>query len=544
MSNFENQLSRMKEMMNYGLQTENKKQYNSVEYQKLGADGKTYGVVREGTKYYIKVSDSQKPNLMKEDFDYVGGFRNRKDHEYSSYANALKNFDMKLNSIKEAVGNKTLTFESWNPEKNEYLVVEATDKMKNEIERQRQIMKNASNIMENCGKESCCCKGGDPFCENPKFDDVEGDTNTEKNNIGKPQAPVTGKTKKASASKEAKTVKEGAEPLAWHKEGGNAQETMSDTYMDKSNGTEIGDGKPFEKGTDNHEDLDNGVVEEGVAMHDEENQNSPEVGTNEVGDKAPFTETVKEDEDVDGEDVEDVDVDVDDEDVDFGEDGADSEGEEENPFDDDEEEADENPFDDESEDSVEDDVVDDVEDLNGEAEDGEIEGLRSEIAQLKDMLSVIMDKVGASGEEEAEIEFGDDSLYDDNEDDEDGGDVEEFEFDVEPDEDGIEDEDDFEDEELDDDTDVFESRSYKNMKRINEDRLNDYGKHPAWRKHVMTLPRTGEDENEHGRDWNDSSVHGEQPYAEKIGSGAPFEITPEAINNAIAESIKKIVRNR
>ena len=75
MSNFDSQISRMKAMMNYGLQTENKnQQYKSVEYQKLGADGKTYGIVREGTKYYIKVSESNKPNLLKEDFKYIGGF--------------------------------------------------------------------------------------------------------------------------------------------------------------------------------------------------------------------------------------------------------------------------------------------------------------------------------------------------------------------------------------------------------------------------------------------------------------------------------------
>ena len=39
---------------------------------------------------------------------------------------------------------------------------------------------------------------------------------------------------------------------------------------------------------------------------------------------------------------------------------------------------------------------------------------------------------------------------------------------------------------------------------------------------------------------NDDSVKNDAPYGEKIGSGAPFEISPEAINNAIAESIKKL----
>ena len=49
-----NTMNRMKSLMNYGLKTENKQAYSTVEYQKVGADGKVYGIVREGTKYYIK----------------------------------------------------------------------------------------------------------------------------------------------------------------------------------------------------------------------------------------------------------------------------------------------------------------------------------------------------------------------------------------------------------------------------------------------------------------------------------------------------------
>ena len=78
-----NELSRIKAMMNYGLQTESTKQYSSVEYNREGADGKMYGIIREGNKYYIKVS-KDKNNIVKENFDYIGGFNNRKSNEYSS----------------------------------------------------------------------------------------------------------------------------------------------------------------------------------------------------------------------------------------------------------------------------------------------------------------------------------------------------------------------------------------------------------------------------------------------------------------------------
>ena len=76
----EEQLGRMKALMNYGLQTESKQApYSSVEFTKAASDNKTYGIIREGAKFYIKVADT-KPNLVKEDFNYIGGVRNRKDH--------------------------------------------------------------------------------------------------------------------------------------------------------------------------------------------------------------------------------------------------------------------------------------------------------------------------------------------------------------------------------------------------------------------------------------------------------------------------------
>jgi len=77
--NVNDQLSRMKGLMNYGLQTESKNNtYSSVEYQKLGADGNVYGIIREGSKYYIETAPNKK-TLVKEDFNYIGGFKNRKD---------------------------------------------------------------------------------------------------------------------------------------------------------------------------------------------------------------------------------------------------------------------------------------------------------------------------------------------------------------------------------------------------------------------------------------------------------------------------------
>ena len=105
-------LNRMKSLMNYGLQTESKNNpYSAIEYQKMGADGNVYAIIREGKKYYIKTA-SNKKNLLKEDFKYIGGFRNRKENEYSSFANAQKNFDLKMMAINEAAGKRNFNVES------------------------------------------------------------------------------------------------------------------------------------------------------------------------------------------------------------------------------------------------------------------------------------------------------------------------------------------------------------------------------------------------------------------------------------------------
>jgi hypothetical protein len=72
-------LNRMKSLMNYGLNENKETQYSSVEYQKVGADGNAYAIIREGAKYYIK-SAPNKANLVKEDLSYIGGVRNRKEN--------------------------------------------------------------------------------------------------------------------------------------------------------------------------------------------------------------------------------------------------------------------------------------------------------------------------------------------------------------------------------------------------------------------------------------------------------------------------------
>lgn len=511
MNNVNNQISRMKAMMTYGLQTESKNnQYSGVEYQRASADGKTYGIVREGTKFYIKVANKQN-NVIKEDFNYIGGFRNRKDYEYSSYANALKNFEMKMSSINESVGNRTPMVESWNPERRELLMVEATESMKREIARQREIMgnavmiqekKNYSVVMEGEG----CCKV-DSECAKTQKNNIKKTSDGKGEPTGNGGDPFTEKvgseqkgTQKTNVKKEYKPVMEGEQVLGWND---------NEDYLDTSNGTEIGDGAPFDKELNSDSEMENGTVEEGVAMHNTDNQNSPEVGVNEVGDDAPFTEKanneLQEDDELDGELIDDA------EPLD-----ADSEGEEfvddmDSDFDD--EEFNDEDLDDEELDS---------EDLEGE----EFDETESRLSAIEDMITKIAEKLGVDA-------FDDDSLYDDDKE----IDAED-EFDSE---DEFDDEDDFEAED-EDEYEVFESVAYRKL--MKEENMDYFGKHPAYRKEPMDVPSSQHQEKQDYYDMNDDSVKSEQPFGQEIGDGAPFEVDPEEITNAIAESIKRVLKKK
>lgn len=502
MNNVNEQISRMKAMMTYGLKTENKSnQYSGIEYQREGADGKLYGIVREGTKYYIKVSNKT-TNALNEDFNYIGGFRNRKDNEYSSYANALKNFEMKMASIKEAVGNKEPIIESWNPDKKEMLAVEATDKMRREIARQRQIMANTSMIQEKKNYEvsldEACCEVNKE-CSATQKNNIKKTSDGKGEPTGKGGDPFTKKvdsehnaTQKTNVKKEFKPVMEGDEVLGWND---------NKDYLDTSKGTEVGDDAPFTETTCcSEKEMENGTVEEGTAMHNTDNQNSPAVGVGEIGDDAPFTEKAK---DSLKEGMDDEPEFGDEEEPEFGDEETEFGDEEEPEFGDEESELGDNGLEDEV-----------------ENDDNDIE---ARLSSIEDMIYKIADKLDIS-------EFDtDDKLYDDDEDYASDNDYEDNDEGLELDGN-------------DDDFEVYESVNYRKM--MSEDRLDYFGKHPAYQKEPMELPTNKHQEMPEYYDMNDESVENEQPFGQKIGDSAPFKINPKDIENAIAESVKRILKKK
>ena len=581
--NTNDQLNRMKSLMNYGLQTESKQApYSTIEYKKVGADGKVYGIVREGTKYYIK-SAPNKQNLIKEDFNYIGGFRNRKDHEYGNFALAQKQFDLKMMSLKEAANNPKFNVESWDLNKKELIVTEASDKMKGEILRERQIMKNAMSIMEKKG--AICCDGQEGFKDNIKKETPQ---------TGDAKDAVDGFTEQPADEFKAKENIKEEEVLGWNR--GN------DDYMDKSHGTEIGDSAPFDgpearniddgdKKVTNTGEMKNGVVENhGTSMHDTDNQNSPAVGVGE----GPSDDNNKPFDDEKGKQIDEaleMVEDLDDVDGGEGEDplaGEDPVGEDPEmggepmgePVDTDglgdNEGLDDDGLGDEG---IDDDFGD--EDLEGE---DVVEGdLENRISAMEDLLSQIASKLGIQQDVDADA-YGDDDLFGDEGGEEDfggedelgdeGGEEPDFggedlggEGEVKPDEDiedGLNRECGFDpamrESRQREEIQIFETAAYRRAmgkQRVNEEgmtpfkdagrvpsgnmnKLDDFGKHPAYQKVVMDLPPKDIKEFPGNYDMNDDSVKNDTPYGEKIGDGAPFDIDPETIDNAIAEAFNRL----
>ena len=536
----------MKALMNYGVNESKESPFSSIEYQKEGADGKVYGIIREGSKYYIKIADKKKKGeeLVSEDFNYIGGFRNRKVNEYNGFANAQKNFELKLKSLNEAKMNNKVLVESWDLDKKEIVVMEASNKMKNEIARQKNIMENAKTIFEgnkNEPKVANLYNGGkDEKKVGAEF------AASQKNNMPEQKPETSGDPKKANKEytdadiNQECGLKEETEVLAWNRKG---EKPMHDHYMDKSHGTEIGDGDPFDEPVTEGDDS--------MVYDHSDDQNSPDPGVGEVGDGKPFGVNEAEE----GEEV-------------MPEDGMDDGMEEdpgmgENEFDMelDNDETGEPAGDEPMEEPVDDEIGDDEED----GAEVFYDDLGERMDNMEKLLGSIADKLGIDIPTVDSDDYEDDDLYGDIEDDEEEPE-DEADIELELDDDEPMDTDDEEPMDTDDEElpmesrrrnrpVVYETRAFKrairedSMKPFrdqgrvpanNMNKLDDFGKHPAYRKKVMSLPPKDFKEFDGYYDMNDETVRNDTPYGTNIGSSAPFEIDPKSIDRAIAESLNRI----
>ena len=326
--------------------------------------------------------------------------------------------------------------------------------------------------------------------------------------------------------------------------------------MDTTNGTEIGDGKPFDQkannGKDNHSndttdetEMKNGIVEENVIKEDaavaepgfkgyrQIDKGLPDkAGMGKVGDSKPFdkkaksvTEGIDECGDMTLEDT-DIDDTIDDEADDMN---ADS------PVDNDEIAQEDVDIDDTDEEPI------DFE-INTEDDNNEIDGnLTDKIDDILSRLDDLENKINGA-------DFDDDSLYDDTDDDSDDDDEidDDSDIDIDMNDDSDYDDDDSNEDSMDIDTDDYDEDNFKTESRrymgkfINEDRLDDFGKHPSYRKKVMTLSQSQHQEKQDYNVW-DENIPNDAPFGQQIGDGAPFNIKPQTIDNAISESINKVL---
>lgn len=153
MGKFDEQLSRMEYLMGYRMPVNEGKNSNSghLEYHTEGADGKIYGILKEGTKYYIKTTEKGKENIS-ESYDYINGFNNRKETEYKSYNEATKHLELKMMALNEAYGvHKDVSTVDFDRSQKTYATL--TEDARKELDRLHQIMENSGGmgIKDNIG---------------------------------------------------------------------------------------------------------------------------------------------------------------------------------------------------------------------------------------------------------------------------------------------------------------------------------------------------------------------------------------------------------
>lgn len=553
MSNFNDQLLRMKALMTYGSVNEDAKHISSynIEYKAQAADGKYYGIIRENSKYFVKVATPGK-EMIAEDYQYIGGIQNKKNYEYNSYANALKQFELKLGSINEAYDeDRKVNVEALDPYKKEDLVIEGTEKMKNELARQRQIMRNACVIMNEATEI-----GSTPFKTQPE---------AEHDNSGDKDYPFT---KEGKPEEDRGAIKfDGGDPEKHSSTFGPDSNDVEDYDLDKGATPKVKDsvasenpsggkvarvnesmeecgaacgmkecgGMFAEEGDENLElgdetadvpvdtdALDSVAPEELGAEEGAEGEEVPELGDEEeVGDEEPgFGE-----EDELGDDEEDLDLD---DEEDFDDDEFDFD-EEDDEFGDEDELGDEEDLDlddegDEFVEEPEEGEFDDEEEFNDEEEDPEIELDENVVKAFRKLVrESINEMFGSEFKSSAAKPYGmtDDEYF------------------------GSDDEEEEDEEDADDKLEEAKAAKMNSIVEsvvndiLNEDELHVFGDHPGYRKKPMTLPQTGEDKFQVNRDWNDESVHSEEPFGKGKGDSTPFDQLVAQITDSVMKQISE-----
>lgn len=511
-NNFTQETSRMLELMKYGInENASKSSAPRVEYSVKAADGLTYGIVNEGTKFYIKVAPKKDTQIVNEDFDYIGGERNKKQNEYKSYSLASKNLELKLMQINESHKANKVIIESVKKEPAADWQINETKEMRNAINRMNQISHNVAMILEdkkdikaygekvgnvdtnwtdndtkpNTYKEEPVGKTHVAKDEDWTNDDENPSKEVKKTNdkIGSSCTSDTAKktTGFTEKPKMPDTLKEGKRVIKLTEEQVLAWNRSNDDYMDKSHGTEIGSSAPFDdnvccKTSNQCKDSSETVCEAEGPVHNSDTTLYPNGSTGDVSHNGdPFKEGKGSKAEADNGVI--AESEFDDDEI-AGFDGLDDEYDDDVPFPEVEDE-------DEYEIELDDDDATHFlkrNDLGDSLLNREMSNEKTDMGQalnnINNAYSTAYDDMDSEG------------MFDDEEEEE-----------------------------------------------LYENELHDFGKHPAYRKSPFSLPANREVAPNGARDWNDDSVEGELPYGKKIGSSAPYEKAVQVITDSIMESL-------
>lgn len=525
----EEQIATMRHLINFGNSSLNDTKSSTpiVEFKKKAANGKTYGIVRDATKFYIMEAPQKDTVILAEDFDYIGGFNNRKENEYSSYAKAYNALDLKIMSINETVEKKNRVIVETPKPKAEW-EDKITESMRKEIDRMKNITEHVNEILtEKKGNGSIPSKHTLPEApashptdekKNAPFTDTavahgDKDFKEEEHDHVKAGEPFDKDGKVSNEDmKSYKTPRDGADDGAYserakyvpknsvadkHPKGGKVvrvnehnghkirikltEEQVlawndSKDYMDKSGTAEIGYSAPYTdelgKESNQTESPTEPIYDEATVAHNIDNQNETVTGTNKVGDTSPYGKKVNEDI-VDAEDAAGM-------------------PEENNDFSD-------YPFPDIAAEDADDDIDKDVKDEDEYEIDLEDDLDNGNVSPKTNVMKDMRSKYGKNGMRGLENWQDDWNKFDD-------------------------------------DDDFYENKRVKG-KKVNEDKLDDFGKHPAYRKKPMTTPPNKEVAINGAREWDDESAQGEEPYGQKIGNGSPYSEIVDSMTESIMETI-------
>lgn len=338
---YDKQIETMQRLIGYGVNENTNNGKSVLEYHAEGADGKTYGIVRECNKYYIKVAPKKDTALVAEDYDYIGGFNNRKENEYSSYNVASKQFELKMRSLNEAYQNNKKSTYQFKPVETADWQINETKEMRAEINRFNDIMHNVNGILSEDKNFTVKHTLPEAPASNPSAEKVNGpftddavangdkDFKTTSKNYQKVSPFNVDGTVSDSDMESTKNPKSADDGNAYtqkpqyvetgvageHPKGGKVVKvdesqvlawSKSKDFMDKSKNTKIGSLAPFTC------EVGETIKESEDVFFNSDDVETPEVGTNEIGEGNPFTECVAEDENVDF-DLNDV-IELDDED--------------------------------------------------------------------------------------------------------------------------------------------------------------------------------------------------------------------------------------